>query len=333
MNSVRIFLLLIIIAVCFPSQAQKKITMLDIANDSMKAAINNPTGNFLHWKLTGVCIWLHMGFPPYISKTFQVEHFLPDAIISVFNRNGEDVIYSVDKGIDPIAKSIGDSADKAVTGYKPEAGDNGSSAKNDAEMKFKEVDVIGNPASQSVSSIFSDMMIGTTISSYNIYYSSMLDSIAWRTPTFDLLINLFNDGISIGEVNQWGSLYPRNGYINQPGDFKAAAVLALRAADISAATGGLHIYQPFNNGCGDSCSVEPSTDSDINNNSVVEYQEIYPEETDTESNVIGSASEKPGTINQDQIYKSNGNYVWIMWRHYHGCIQGGGELIAIISSE
>ncbi|MDH8179415.1 TraU family protein, partial [Klebsiella pneumoniae] len=45
--------------------------------------------------------------------------------------------------------------------------------------------------------------------------------------------------------DMWGNLYPRAGAISQTHDYKAAAVIAQRVADLVTRTGQPHIYTPL----------------------------------------------------------------------------------------
>lgn len=300
--------------------------------DVLGAVLNNPTGNFLNWKLTGMCFWLHWSiFGPYYTQTWRVNEFLPDTIITVYNREGEDPFLFSNKILDPILKAMGDQIAKTTVGMKPIAGSDSAASHNDGMLQYKEVDVLGDPMASVVDNLIPNMMIPTVSTPYVPYYSSLLDSVLWRDPKVDLLTHPQDLLTSIGTTDQWGSLYPRNGYVDQAGDFKAAAVDALRATDIATITGVSHITNSLPTGsCGDQCTIEPNSESDVNDFSKVKYQEIYPVESNTAQQTFGVEDPIVGTYGQDQFDKGNGNYAWLMWRHYSGCIQDGGQLIYVI---
>lgn len=309
-----------------------KITTLTVATDVIAAASNNPTGNFLNWRITGVCIWFHGGLFPYISQTWEVNEYLPDTMITVFNRVGENPLLYTNSVLDPILKKVGDQIATSTIGIVPVAGGDNASSHNDGTMAFKEVDVIGNPMAALISRVFSGMMIPSTAQPFEPYYSSLLDSVEWRDPKVDMLVALKNPGLfgfTIGLLDEWGALYPRNGYVVQPGDYKAAAVIALRGSDIATISGVGHVFNPLPTGsCGQNCTISPSSDMSINDFDQAKYQEIYPVESNTASQRFGV--EDPihsGTYGQDEYEKGDGDYVWVMWRHYSGCIQDGGSLI------
>lgn len=309
------------------------INTFDIAKDVTAAALNNPTGNFLNWKLTGICIWLHWSiYGPYLTPTWKVNEFMPDTIVSVYNTNGEDPFFIAKKLFDPILKSSGDAIAKSIIGVAPVAGTDGVSSHNDGMMQFKEVDVIGDPMASVLSNSLGSMLISSVASPYVPYYSSLLDSVQWRDPKLDLLTHPQDIFHQIGTLSDWGSLYPLNGYVNQSGDYKAAAVDAVRAMDIVGIAGSTaHLHTSLVTGsCGDHCTIEPSDESHAYDSSQIKFQEIYPVESNTAEENIGVNDPAIGTYGQDQYTRGNGNYVWIVWRHYYGCIQGGGKLWQVI---
>lgn len=309
------------------------ITTADVATDVMAAALKNPLGNFLNWKLTGMCFWLHWSiWGPYVTQTWRVNEFLPDTLITVYDRYGDDPLFYSNKVIDPVMKKMGDQIAKTTTGYTPVAGTDGAASHNDGMLQFKEVDVIGDPMVTIIDQMMPNMMIPSAANPFQPYYSSLLDSVLWRDPKVDLLTHPEDLLLNIGSTDQWGSLYPRNGYVDQAGDFKAAAVDAVRASDIAAVQADTHIVNALPTGsCGDDCSIEPSNESDINDFAKAKYQEIYPVETNTATPTFGVEDPVGGTYGQEQYEKGKGNYAWVMWRHYSGCIQDGGQLIDVIT--
>jgi integrating conjugative element protein (TIGR03756 family) len=303
-----------------------------IALNVMQAVAKDPMNNFMNWRITGVCIWEHWTiFGPYFTNTWEVNEFLPDALVSVFYPNENPLDYENDI-LDPILKAAGDKIAQSVIGMTPETGDENASNHNDGTVPFKEVDIIGDPIVHFVENLFPSMLIPSVATSYMPYYSSLLDSLAWRDPEVELATHPQDLLINIGGADDWGALYPRNGNVDQAGDFKAAAVVALRAADIATITGIGHIYKSLWTGtCGEDCTIEPNEESHVNDFGQVEYQEIYPTATTSAEQTFGVEDPVVGTYNQDQYDKGGGDYLWVMWRHYSGCIQGGGDLFDVIN--
>jgi integrating conjugative element protein (TIGR03756 family) len=147
-----------------------------------------------------------------------------------------------------------------------------------------------------------------------------MDAYAWRFPGLEryypgsLVPGLHDIGTPV--INDWGPLYPRNGFVDQPDDAKAAAVDALRASSIVTQMGQAHVYWPLSNSCGDHCSILPVKENSTN----AEYQMIYPK-VETHCVVFGKAHHftgKPWESDARQAGKDR--YVWVLWRHYQGCI-------------
>jgi integrating conjugative element protein (TIGR03756 family) len=305
------------------------ISTITIAQKVTQAAIHNPSGNFLNYKIEGICFWLKHGIIPKIKTTLKVNHFLPDAVVIVYDaykNNPWDIANNI---IDPMMKRIGDTSYKAVNHTTPENNSYSGAGTNGMEI-FKEADVIGDPGL-----FFMRFFptIASEASPFMPYYSSLADSYFWSTPQWEDLSHpeyLVSGVRTEGTLyDQWGSIYPRVGYLNQLGDYKAAAVIALRASDIATAGGMTRIYKSLHSGsCGHDCRVWPSHENDFKN---VKFQEIYPVSSTTAKQIFGLNDLKNATTyGQDQFSKGNGRYVFILWRHYEGCIQRSGKFLGEI---
>lgn len=151
------------------------------------------------------------------------------------------------------------------------------------------------------------------------YFNSRLDSLMWREgyPINDahksaqILNPLSSDGIkpsseaglSLNDMySNWGHLYPRSGFLNQPEDYKTAAVIGYRGLDIATQGGGGHISQR---------SGHPT-------NSII-WQQVYP--NPSKSCRVSVAD----TINQSN---EEGNYAWSGWRRYQCPLSNRGWVIA-----
>lgn len=109
-------------------------------------------------------------------------------------------------------------------------------------------------------------------------------------------------------------------YVNQPNDAKASAVVAQRAADIITKSAQPHIYKQLSNRCGDHCDA----DSNKENSEQTQFQMIYPS-ADNQCIVFGKSdlgSLRPWGM--DAAQAGDHRYVWVLWRHYHGCVPDPG---------
>ncbi len=308
-----------------------------LMKDVVLAAASNPFGNFLNYRVEGVCFWVRWTmFGPVYSTTLKVNEFLPDAVVSVYDHDDENPWDYGMTVLDPVFKKAGQTEIKTTLHQDMTQSDQsmspmGAGSGFDAGNKFKDVDIIGDPAVHLVNQFANAAMIPTQAVPFHIYYSSLLDAYLWRTPQLEMLRYPYYLPPRVRDVTQnyietWGAIFPRVGFVSQPDDYKAAAVLALRAADIATNPGQMHVYNVLGStSCGQHCRVWPSRENDFSN---VKYQEIYPVAQTTAVNEFGKSDltdAKP--YGQDQYDKGKGSYVWVMWRHYEGCIQGSGNWI------
>ena len=306
------------------------VNTFTITKDVTLAALKNPFGNFVNYRIEGLCFWLHWSvFGPYVTTTLKVNEFLPDAVVSVYTHEGSNPWAYANTFVDPVMQKAGDLTAKTIDGTAPISSDYSGSGGGGSMQQFKEVDVIGDPALAAFFSKIPFAMIPSEATEFEPYYSSLSDTYLWHSPMMedlthpqDLIPGVRTEG---SLIDQWGSIFPRVGYINQLGDYKAAGVIALRGADIATNSDQGHVYHSLHSGsCGSHCKVWASHENDFAD---VKYQEIYPEATTDAKQVFGNNDLLSQTYGQKQLSEGKGNYVWIMWRHYEGCIQGGGHFI------
>lgn len=313
------------------TQASPVSTVM-ITEHVINAALQNPFGNFLNYRVEGLCFWLKKGFfGPYVVTTLKVNEFLPDAVVTVYNGYGQDPWDYANATLDPLQHQLGDAQEKSATGFKTSYGTSSVSLHNDMSEKFKEVDIIGDPALVTFFDRIPYASISSEAVSLQPYYSSLSDAYLWRNPMLDNTLYpqyLLPGSRVVGSLmDPWGKIFPRIGTLNQPGDYKAAAVLALRAADITTQASQSHVYLSLTSGsCGHDCQVWPSHENDFAD---VKYQEIYPVASTTAQDEFGKIDIGKGLApyGQDQYTLSQGNYIWVMWRHYEGCIQTDGTFL------
>ncbi len=290
------------------------INSVNVIMDTLKGA-----SRCMHYRVVGLCFWLKCSSVEcHVKPTLKLDQYLPDAVVSVFNKPMDNPWWFAQHVIDPGMYQVGKAEIKHSSHFNMGYGDEPDNSKRDINNRFHEVDIIGNPALVILSGY--DFMLPSAALPYKPYYSSLLDAYAWRFPALErfypgsLVPGLHDVGKII--LHDWGPVYPRNGYVDQPDDAKAAAVDALRASTIVTATGQPHLYIPLSNTCGDHCLA----DSVKENSKLSRYQMIYPK---TENQCIvfgGSDITSLHPWETDASKKGNDRYVWILWRHYHGCV-------------
>lgn len=243
----------------------------------------------LDYCVDGVCFWLKCGFFGCSVKTTpHIKHNLPDLVVSTYNNPG-DSPFTETKLLDIVPVIDG--------------GNLASNKKKATQIKFKEVSVIGNPVSYAISK--QKYLCKTNIKPYNPYFLSTLDAVAWRSGLTEMFYPAtYVPGLKeVGSAfNSWGGVYPRQGFLNQPNDVKAGAVIAERALDIVSKGGFGHIYQ-----------------RSIGTSASGKWQMISPEE---------QSCKKFGNYEPSISADKDGQHAWVAWREYGCCIPGPGWHIA-----
>jgi integrating conjugative element protein (TIGR03756 family) len=276
--------------------------------------------NCLHYQIpTHFCLWINQWGD--INTTPIVSHYLPDLVVSVFNKPHDNPWFEVNKILDGIGKPIQQGIVKGITGL--DAGSGSHSFQNEREQNvfFKEVDVIGNPALAIIPGV---ALLPSTVSPWQPYFQSMTDSLLWRglppyaLPEEGLALTLgLMHHIGTGLVN-WGGICPHEGKVVNDNDLKAAAVIAARAADMVTSNNEFgHVYKNISTECGQHCKASPIQE----NSKETYFQMIYPV-VQTGCTILGEDSSY-----SSNMLNSDGSYVWVVWRHYEGCADGDGKYI------
>lgn len=274
----------------------------------------------LHYKVPlHFCFWINEFGE--VDTTPVLDHYLPDLVVSVFAEPNDNPWFEANKLIDQVGQPIQQGIVKSVAGFNAGSGNHSFLNQHEQMVIFKEADVIGNPA---IAVIPAHGLLDSTATPWKPYFQSMADSLLWRglppaslpEEGMALVLNLTHH-VGAGITN-WGGLYPHEGKVINDNDVKASAVIAQRAADLltNDKTFG-HVHQSLSNDCGEHCHA-----SSIEENSEETYfQMIYPI-VQNSCHILGEdVSYQADMINPD------GAYVWIVWRHYHGCADGDGKYI------
>lgn len=280
-----------------------------------------------HYKIIGSCTWAVGRFPPKLVVTPSVEQFLPDLIVTVSNKPEENPWLEARTLYENAAsRTLYQRAYKAATGSELGFGnDSGQTTNlhiNDERTRI--VDVIGSPAGFyrfPYLSHQSETGFGMP------YYLAEADAVMDRTEAAEMLYMgthphlLINH--DIGTLTQnWGPEIPRLMRVTQPYNFRASVVASMHAVDIVTNKNPLHVTKSTHNSCGKNCVVANAI-YDPQNIKVI-WQEVYP----------NNRNIKPGDPNDfgmEDEQAGNGNYVFVLWRKYRGCIPDRGKLVDFLT--
>ncbi|MBA2711530.1 MAG: TIGR03756 family integrating conjugative element protein [Tatlockia sp.] len=298
------------------------ITTIGIAMHVFSAVISNS-----HYKVIGSCTWAEATFPPKLVVIPAIEQFLPDLIVTVANHPDtnpwlEAKAIFENKTSQALYQKAYQLATGSTLGFGDDAGQMNTMHINDERTRV--VDVIGSPAGLYRIPYLSHKP--ETKFSYP-YYLSEADAVSDRTELAEILYMathptlLFNHDIG-SQTQIWGHEIPRLMRVTHPSRFRASVVAAMHAVDIVTNKNSLHVTQSTSNACGPNCVVA-NVIFDPEQKQVI-WQEVYPENRNinpTENSDSGIEDEKAG----------NGNYVFVVWRKYRGCIQHKGKLLGHLS--
>lgn len=298
------------------------ITTFGIAINVISKTFSNS-----HYKVIGSCTWAVGKLPPKLVPVPAIEQFLPDLIITVANRP-ETNPWTEAKALfeNPASQALYQKTYKLATGSELGFGDDANqiSSMHINDERTRIVDVIGSPAGFyhfPYLSHHAETKFGLP------YYLSEADAVTDRTEIAEIAYMathpqlLINHDIAInGHI--WGHEIPRLMRVTQPSRFRASVVAAMHAADIVTNKNSLHITQSTSNVCGPNCVVA-NVVFDPKREQVI-WQEVYPRNRNINP---GDADD----LGIDDDRKGNGNYVFVVWRKYRGCIPHKGKLVRRLS--
>ncbi|KPZ12434.1 hypothetical protein ALO41_200160 [Pseudomonas amygdali pv. ulmi] len=261
----------------------------------------------IEYKVVGICYWLFCTpFGCKVRTSAKVRHFIPEAVVSSYGNTGQNPWVEVSPLSAPNATAA--SGGNATTNHNNE----------NATAIFKNVDVVGHPGtllSKAASS--TGYVCASGAMPYVPYFLSTLDSAAWRNgiPEVAYPQSLIPGVREVGSLlrgSNWGSVYPREGFLNQTDDYKAAAVMAQRAADVVTRVGQVHVYMPIR-----SLPQQgywppgPVMEGDITTH---KWQELAP-----------TVSPTCAVFPQENfdLLSVDGSYAWALWRPYSCCERKG----------
>ncbi len=276
-----------------------------------------------HYKAVGGCVFVTGGMFPHVHGTVEIEQFLPDLVVVIYNTKDSNP-YKEEKLLynNKLAEKGYQKAFKKLMGY--DLGEGATTANQLNGMAGDDleryVEVVGSPMN-----LFNfPFLIHRADSSPLLpYYLSKLDGFLERTGLGEVEMlkhpNLYLHSPIGTLAHRWGNEIPRSMRVENPYRFRASVVAAMHAADIATNSNNLHIpmANKLSNSCGQNCVVANVT-FDPTQQKVI-WQEVFP----LNRNIVPGAMDDYGFEDEE---KGHGNYVFVVWRKYQGCIQAPGKL-------
>lgn len=312
----------------------KNISTFDIASNSIPLSC-------LKWKPVGTCFWLKCSFVfCSIKLSLKVKHYIPDTVISVYNNTGENP-WEMMSFIDDIGKSFALLLmDRIGDGNILSKGRSRTSTK----IIFKNATAIGNPLASTYDTMGfgGEFLCEAVTTSFIPSFSSAANGMFWRYGVVDGLLNPI-DTLTIGkrEVGErkdgeswlfsrrWGNVFPRSGFVVQQHDYKAAAVVAQRVANIITSNSAPYIYSDIN-GSNKEGYWPPKQEANESDSSTANWQMLLPIKESTCHLFGEQSSDIPEPLDPaNEKLSSKGSYVWNLWRPYSCCKDRGSFLFDV----
>ncbi|PBJ10770.1 TIGR03756 family integrating conjugative element protein [Pseudomonas sp. ACN5] len=299
-------LALSILLVCGPSMA--------LDTGSITSSVLSP--NCLAYRVVGICFWLFCTpFGCTVKTSHKVRHFIPELVVSSYTTTGNNPWSEMAALSSPIGGAEG--GGNLIT----------PNTRRNNLPRFKNVDGIGHPGGWAATQLASQSgyACASGATAFMPYYQSTLDSLAWRRgiPESVYPESLMPGIREIGSQvsgNMWGNIYPRQGYLVQPDDFKAAAVMAQRAGDVMTRNGQPHVYVPLTPAKRD--GYWPPGPIIENDASTHKWQLLYPQ-----------AQPTCAIFPSNPVQSADGGYAWSLWRPYSCCNREGQTFLFSIDFE
>lgn len=265
----------------------------------------------LQYRVVGICYWLLC--TPYgcsVKTSVKVRHNIPELVISSYTTPGDNPWTEMSFAGGPASDATG-------------GGDTNPRRENTkTKIRFKNTDAIGHPSGATFYRFLSAFgySCDSSVIPFQPYFISTLDSLAWRSGIPEMLypealVPGLRDVGQLGDL--WGNVYPRSGALGQTHDYKAAAVMAQRTADIVTRLGQLHVYLPLVPSASPGYwPPEPVQEGKSANHG---WQMLVPRM----SNQCAVFPDGGITATYADKLATDGNYAWALWRPYSCCQRRG----------
>jgi integrating conjugative element protein (TIGR03756 family) len=287
-----------------------------LALDSARITASAFSPNCLEYRVVGLCFWLFCTpFGCKVKTSTKVRHFIPELVVSSYTTTGNNPWTEMAALSSPINGAEG--GGNLIT----------PNTLRDNLPRFKNVDGIGHPGGSVATQLAAQSGYACTsgAAAFQPYYLSTLDSLAWR---HGIPESVYPESLTPGvrEIghqasgNMWGNVNPRQGFLVQPDDFKAAAVMAQRAGDVITRNGQPHVYVPLTPAPRD--GYWPPGPIVENEASTHKWQLLSPQVQPT-----------CAIFPSEPLQSADGGYAWSLWRPYSCCKREGQTFLFSLDFE
>lgn len=294
----------------------------------------------LGYEPVGTCFWGYwttcccagtppLPYPCYRTRTsVKYRHWSPDLTVTAYPASGLSPWSELNELVAPLAGSDGGTPAR------------GTGARAHTGLRFKMSEAFGSPglawmATLGALGIATGMVCPSVARPMQPYYVSALDAAMWRDDgvlqaaavAADIATSpprgrLLKEPGASGAV--WGPIYGRSGFVQQGHDYRAAAVVAMRVADIVTRSGQLHVYTPVGySGAGSGYwpPAAPVTEEDAEHR----WQMLVPAVSAC-ARFAASVSAYGASDRDGPKQSDSGAYVFNLWREYECCRDRGDFL-------
>ncbi len=284
------------------------VTSTDILSASANA-------DCLDYRAVGGCLWLRCTVAAGCETETSVKyrHYVPDAVVTAYPTAGRS----------PWTDMRALDGDRDGGTYAK-----GARARASTGLRFKLAQAAGSPGMAWIEALDTVATVcDPTARVYEPYYVAGIDPL-WRRPALQAPLTLRHAVRAVRAAGPagslWGPVYPRTGFVQQTHDYKAAAVVAQRVADIVTRANQPHVYRRIPDGGGSGqWPPGPVVEGDA---ATHRWQPLAP--APGRCAAFAASAPQAGTVDPlGRSVSAGGAYAWNLWRPYRCCARRGQWLI------
>ncbi|EKC7222316.1 TIGR03756 family integrating conjugative element protein, partial [Salmonella enterica] len=138
----------------------------------------------ISWRVKGICYWLFCTpFGCTVKTSVKVEHFIPEAVVSVYQDKGENPWTEMNM-VSSVSGGVENAVSAGIAGLSAGGGQSTAKRPQGSESllstRFKYADAIGHPATSLIGGQIPGYSCKSAATPLVPYFLSTLDSLVWR---------------------------------------------------------------------------------------------------------------------------------------------------------